>query len=113
MDAQSLAFADDVFDAAVAMYVAAVVPDPTRMLGELKRVVRSGGHVYIVNHFAAARGFAGLVDRLAVPLTRRLHLRSDFSLDWLIEHAGMKLDGIANANLAGYVKVVRFRKTSP
>src|SRR5690625_4872789 len=51
MDAQALAFDDDSFYKVVAMYVASVVPDPNRMITEMKRVCRAGGDLFIVNHF--------------------------------------------------------------
>ena len=42
MDAENMAFADDSFDKVVAMYVASVVPDPQRLVDEMRRVCRSG-----------------------------------------------------------------------
>ena len=45
-------FADDSFDQAVAMCVASVVPHPARLVGEMRRVCRPGGDLYVVNHCA-------------------------------------------------------------
>lgn len=56
MDAGALEFADGQFDAALAPYVMSVVPNPARVLDEVWRVVRPGGQMIVMNHFAAERG---------------------------------------------------------
>ena len=58
MDAGNLAFPDDHFDVTIAMYVITVVPDPVKVMSELERVTRPGGHVILVNHFSAETGCA-------------------------------------------------------
>jgi len=112
MDAQRLAFADGSFDCVVAMYVAAVVPDMAQFFAELRRVCVPGGEVVVVNHLAAETGFLGLVDRLAVPLTRALALRSDLKLATLVATSGMQVAGVADAGIGGYIKLVRFRNVA-
>lgn len=56
MDAGALEFPDAQFDVALAPYVMSVVPHPARALSEMWRVVRPGGHMIVINHFAAERG---------------------------------------------------------
>ncbi len=51
MDAERPIFADNSFDAVLALYVASVVPDPARFAAEMRRVCRPGGTIVIVNHF--------------------------------------------------------------
>ena len=63
MDAEAMEFPDGHFDVAVAMFVASVVPHPRRLLAEMRRVVRPGGQILFVNHFAAERGFRWWVER--------------------------------------------------
>src|SRR5690349_135510 len=48
MDAEAMDFPDASFDAAVAMFVASVVPNPRQLLSEMRRVVRPGGHLLFV-----------------------------------------------------------------
>src|SRR5580692_378030 len=56
MDARALEFPDGRFDVALAPYVMSVVPEPARVLDEMWRVVRPGGQLVVMNHFAADRG---------------------------------------------------------
>ncbi len=108
MDAQNMSFPDARFDAVVAMYVAAVVPDMGKLFRELKRVCVPGGHVLVVNHITADSGLLGTIDRLAAPATRALALRSDLRLVTLVDAAGLEVAGVDDAGIGGYIKLVRF-----
>ncbi len=57
MDAGALDFNDANFDVALAPFVMSVVPEPARVLEEMWRVVRPGGELILINHFAAERGW--------------------------------------------------------
>lgn len=81
MDAESMAFADGSFDIAVAMFTASVVPDARRLYAEMARVVRPGGHLLFVNHFAADRGFRWWLERSTAPLARILGWHPDFRIE--------------------------------
>ena len=63
MDAAQLEFADAAFDVALAPYVMSVVPHPERALDETWRVLRPGGSLVVMNHFAASRGLRAGVER--------------------------------------------------
>lgn len=83
LDAESTGFADASFDIAVAMFVASVVPHPRALMAELRRVVRPGGHILFVNHFAAERGLRWWVERTMSPASRALGWHPDFAFDAL------------------------------
>jgi phosphatidylethanolamine/phosphatidyl-N-methylethanolamine N-methyltransferase len=85
MDAEATDFADGQFDTAVAMFVASVVPNPRRLLAELRRVVRPGGNILFVNHFAAEGGPRWWVERAMAPASRRLGWHPDFATRALFE----------------------------
>ena len=59
MDAEATDFPDASFDIAVAMFVASVVPHPRALLAEMRRVVRPGGNILFVGHFAPTRARCG------------------------------------------------------
>ena len=83
MDAEATHFADGEFDIAVAMFVASVVPNPRRLLEEMRRVVRPGGHLLFVNHFAAADGLRWWFERTLAPASRALGWHPDFQFEAL------------------------------
>ncbi len=84
MDAEATDFADGAFDIAVAMFVASVVPNPRRLLAELKRVVRPGGHILFVNHFLATGGLRLAVERGMARASHSLGWHPDFAMESLL-----------------------------
>lgn len=84
MDAEDTSFSDDSFDIAVAMFVASVVPHPERLLNELKRVVRPGGHILFVNHFLARDGLRLKVEQIMARASRSLGWHPDFAIESLL-----------------------------
>lgn len=83
MDAEATEFADATFDTAVAMFVASVVPNPRRLLAEMRRVVKPGGNILFVNHFAAPRGPRWWIERAMAPASRALGWHPDFAVEAL------------------------------
>jgi phosphatidylethanolamine/phosphatidyl-N-methylethanolamine N-methyltransferase len=81
MDAQATSFEAGQFDIAVAMFVASVVPHPPLLLAEMRRVVRPGGSILFVNHFASQQGFRWWVERTLAPASRALGWHPDFSME--------------------------------
>ncbi|WP_426956020.1 class I SAM-dependent methyltransferase [Muricoccus radiodurans] len=84
MDAERMAFHDASFDIAVAMFTASVVPDARRLFAEMSRVVRPGGQLLFVNHFAAQDGLRWWAERSMAPLARVLGWHPDFALSDLL-----------------------------
>ncbi len=85
MDAQATSFANGQFDIAVAMFVASVVPDPRALVRELKRIVRPGGTILFVNHFAADRGPVWWVERAMAPASAKLGWHPDFRVSHMLD----------------------------
>lgn len=81
MDAEATSFDDASFDIAVAMFVASVVPNPRRLLAEMRRLVRPGGNILLINHFAAAKGPRWWLERAMAPASRALGWHPDFAMD--------------------------------
>jgi phosphatidylethanolamine/phosphatidyl-N-methylethanolamine N-methyltransferase len=84
LDAEATDFADGEFDIAVAMFVASVVPHPRRLMAEMRRVVRPGGHLLFVNHFAAERGLRWWAERSLAPASRAIGWHPDFRFEALL-----------------------------
>ena len=83
MDAEATDFPDASFDVAVAMFVASVVPHPRALLAEMRRVVRPGGNMLFVSHFAAENGPLWWIERGLAPASRALGWHPDFTAEAL------------------------------
>jgi phosphatidylethanolamine/phosphatidyl-N-methylethanolamine N-methyltransferase len=113
MDAESMAFANGSFDIAVAMFTASVVPDAKRLLAEMQRVVRPGGHLLFVNHFAAEGGPRWWVERTMAPLSRVLGWHPDFAFSDLFDSRAIEVEAIQPCPPAGLFTLVHLRNAVP
>ena len=109
MDAEHMAFEDDSFDKVVAMYVASVVPDPGRLVDEMRRVCKRGGQIFMVNHFHSSNPILGGVESLLAPLSKQLGFRPDFSLDRFLGQTGLDAMNIRPVNLFDFSTLVEAR----
>ena len=69
---EALPFTDDTFDCAVATLVFCSVHDPARGLQEIRRVLKPGGTLLLIEHVRAQGRFAARFQDLLVPLTTHL-----------------------------------------
>ncbi len=102
MDAEATEFGDSGFDIAVAMFVASVVPHPRRLLAEMRRLVRPGGHLLFVGHFRAGSGPRWWVERAMAPASRKLGWHPDFAVEDLLDpgdRASARMDPVPPAGL--------------
>ena len=109
MDAENMAFEDDSFDKVVAMYVASVVPNPARLVDEMRRVCKPGGQIFMVNHFHSRNPILGGVERLLAPLSKQLGFRPDFSLERFLGQTGLDAMNICPVNLFDFSTMVEAR----
>jgi phosphatidylethanolamine/phosphatidyl-N-methylethanolamine N-methyltransferase len=109
MNAEHMAFADSSFDIAVAMFTASVVPDAQRLYAEMSRVVRPGGHLLFVNHFAAESGLRWWVERSMAPLARLLGWHPDFALADLLDPTTTRIEAMEPCQPAGIFTLLRVR----
>ena len=63
------------------MFVASVVPNPRRCWQEMRRLVRPGGNILFVNHFAAEKGPRWWLERTMAPASRALGWHPDFAME--------------------------------
>jgi phosphatidylethanolamine/phosphatidyl-N-methylethanolamine N-methyltransferase len=109
MDAEATSFDDASFDIAVGMFVASVVPNPKRLLAEMRRLVRPGGDILLVNHFAAAKGPRWWVERALSPASRALGWHPDFAMDAIFGAEDLARIEIETLSRFGIFTLVRLR----
>ena len=109
MDAERMAFADASFDVAVAMYTASVVPDARKLFSEMSRVVRPGGQLIVVGHFAAEQGPRWWLERSMAPLARWLGWHPDFALRDLLDPKTTPIESIESCPPLGIFVVMKMR----
>jgi phosphatidylethanolamine/phosphatidyl-N-methylethanolamine N-methyltransferase len=108
MDAEAMDFADGTFDCVTLPYVLSVTPHPDRLVAEVRRVCRKGGHIVIVNHFSGQPPWRAL-ERLFRPLAGWLGFRSEFSLERHVTRHGWNVLSVEPANLLALSRLIHIR----
>lgn len=72
MDAQTLGLPDNSFDSAAATFVFCSVPDPVLGLREIKRVLKPGGKVVLLEHVLSDNRFVARLMNILNPLVVRM-----------------------------------------
>ena len=98
MDAGDLTFADDSFDIVYAPYLVSVVPDPVKVVTEMRRVCRPGGRIVILNHFRSANPILSRVERAISPFTVHIGFKSDLDLPGFLAQADLQPISIEKVN---------------
>jgi phosphatidylethanolamine/phosphatidyl-N-methylethanolamine N-methyltransferase len=99
MDATAMDFADNEFDKAVATYTISAVPDPVAVLREMRRVVRPGGTLVILNHFRSQRRGIGRLEDLVAPVCTRLGWKSNLSMGPLLKQVDLIPELVVKVNM--------------
>jgi phosphatidylethanolamine/phosphatidyl-N-methylethanolamine N-methyltransferase len=114
MDARALEFPDDSFDHISAMHIMSVVPEPERVMAEMARVLRPGGTIVMVNHFARDaqdKGALPWLERVFAPFADRLGWHSDFQRATVMQQRRLTLIEETALPPFGMMTLMRFRKT--
>jgi phosphatidylethanolamine/phosphatidyl-N-methylethanolamine N-methyltransferase len=107
MDAAAMSVGDHEFDKAVATYTISAVPDPVAVLREMRRVVRPGGTIVLLNHFRSENRVVGLFEDMVAPLCTRLGWKSNLPLRPLLAQVGLTAELVARVNLFNGWRLVK------
>jgi phosphatidylethanolamine/phosphatidyl-N-methylethanolamine N-methyltransferase len=107
MDATTLEFPDNSFDRVLAAYFISTVPDPVRVIQEMKRVCQPGGYLVFLNHFHSDNPVVRVFERVLSPLFYRLGFKTDLDLCDLMEASGLDIEHLENIDFLGHWKAVR------
>lgn len=106
-DAQAMPFQDGAFDAGVATFVFCSVPDPQLGLRELKRVVKPGGCLYLLEHMRHHNAMVGALMDLANPLAvRATGVNINRRTVANVRASGWELQQVKNMSLDGIFKLM-------
>lgn len=106
-DVQSLEFPDNSFDTVVATFVFCSVPDPVQGLSEVRRVVRPGGQVLILEHMRSAQPVIGLLMDLLNPLVvRTMGANINRRTVENARQGGLILENVEDVGMGGVFKLI-------
>ncbi|HJT56636.1 MAG TPA: class I SAM-dependent methyltransferase [Ktedonobacteraceae bacterium] len=110
--AESLPFADETFDCAVATLVFCSVTDSLAGLREIRRVLKPGGKLLLVEHIRSQGPVIGRIQDMLVPFTTRLAGNCHWNRDTerTIADAGFQIEYRRNLG-EGLVPMVMLRAT--
>lgn len=107
MDATVMDFGESEFDSAVATYTISAVPDPVGVLREMRRVVKPGGSIVLLNHFRSERRVVGRLEDLVSPVCTRLGWKSNLPFEPLLKQVGLIPDISTKVNLFNGWRLIR------
>jgi phosphatidylethanolamine/phosphatidyl-N-methylethanolamine N-methyltransferase len=112
MDARTLKFPDASFDHVFAPYVISVVPEPERVLAEMRRVCKPGGTIVVVNHFKSPGALLAFWERLLTPASQWIGFRLDLPIEVVERAPGLELVRVERVNLMGLWRLLVLRRTA-
>ncbi|RPI29839.1 MAG: methyltransferase domain-containing protein [Acidobacteria bacterium] len=107
MDATNLNFPDQAFDRVLAAYFVSTVPDPVKVVLEMKRVCKPGGLLVFMNHFQSENRVTAPFEKAVSPLFYRLGFRTDLNLRRLMDQCGLEIETREKVGFLGNWTAVR------
>lgn len=106
-DVQDLEFPDESFDAVVATFVFCSVPDPVLGLKEVRRVLKPGGQVLLLEHVRSERPVLGRLMDLLNPLVVRL-MGPNINRRTVdnVQRAGLKVERVESLGMGDIFKLI-------
>lgn len=107
MDATHLKFRSNTFDRVLAAYFISCVPEPIKVVEEMKRVCKPGGYLVFLNHFRSDNPVFGGIEKVLSPLFYRIGFRTDLLVNELMESCNLEIETLEHIDFLGHWKAVR------
>jgi len=110
MDGQSLDFSDNSFDYVILHLILAVIPDPSKCLQEVERVLKKGGQAAVYDKFVGRGMKVSKIRKSANLLTN--FLVSDITRDFesILESTELQLISDQKADFDGIFRLIKLEK---
>lgn len=112
MDASSMTFPDNTFDKVFASHVITVVPDPMRILNEMKRVCKKDGELFILNYAGCSNRIISRIEKFISPFRDTLGLGKHIDLDELLRKAKLSIECEQRVNFLKMCRLMKCKNNS-
>jgi phosphatidylethanolamine/phosphatidyl-N-methylethanolamine N-methyltransferase len=109
-DATDTGYADNSFDAAVAMYLMSVAPEPEKILLEMARIVKPEGDIYVLNHFASESSKVQFLEKMMSPVCRFIGWHSTFKRERVLGCENLELVSETKMSPFSLFTLLKFKK---
>lgn len=106
MDACDMQFEDNAFDYVIATHIISVVPEPVKVINEMRRVARPDGRLVIVNHFVSSKPWIAKVENFLDPAFRKIGWRMDMNFEDFISSTNLDVHYTKKLNKIDLWRVV-------
>lgn len=91
MDACNMSFDENSFDHVVATHIISVVPEPVKVMNEMRRVGKIDCSMVVVNHFVSSNPMVAKVENFCDPFFRKIGWRMDMRLEDFVDAANLEV----------------------
>ncbi|HHT9120179.1 MAG TPA: class I SAM-dependent methyltransferase [Candidatus Hypogeohydataceae bacterium YC41] len=110
MDATKMGFTSGRFHKVIAAHTVAVVPEPLRLILEMKRVCRTGGEIYILNYAGSTKGWLSQIEKFISPFRNALGLGQHIDIESLLKEAELRIEHQERVNFLGSCSLIKCKK---
>ncbi len=110
MDATRMSFPDGRFHKVIAAHIVSLIPEPLKLMLEVKRVCKEGGEIYILNYMGIGNGWLSRAERFISPVRKTFGLGQYLDIEALVQEAGLEIEHTERVNLFGCCSLMKCKR---